>query len=509
MTVRSFRDYCSHGARCMHWRMRFAGAVWVYWVLAVFSPAQATALQSDAPAPPARVGQLSLVTGSARMRVGRASPWEPAAVNTPLTTGSALATEKASRAEVRVGSAALRLAQGAKVLLTEVNDSSLHIEINHGLVALRVRALAPGERVLLSAGGATVQLLSAGAYRVRHVARESRLMLWVLEGQARVALNQQDTTLGANQHLQLDTRTSTRLESTASNERTSFDEFADVRDRLSERSVSLLYVSAEMTGAEALDGHGTWHDEAGYGAVWFPDRLPMDWAPYRFGRWRWLAPWGWTWIDDAPWGFAPTHYGRWLFTGGRWGWVASPSAAASTPSRPLFAPALVGFFGSQESAVWNPAAAATPVVGWYPLAPGEIYWPAYSTQLPYVRALNAANVSDMGQIRALPAANVAGPPHRYARTAFAASAMPYAAFVGMQDVASNQFVLTPAVLAQAPLSGRRWPPPQPAKSVAPAAPASAMVTMDDEAAASPAAAAPLAVPAGPAASPAPGPKAPR
>jgi hypothetical protein len=509
MTARFLRNFRSHRVRCMHWQVRFANAVWMFWMLAVFLPHPAAAVESEAPAPPARVGQLSLVTGSARMRVDRVSAWEPAAVNTPLTTGSALATERASRAEVRVGSAALRLAQGAKVLLTEVNDSSLHIEINHGLVALRVRALAPGERVLLSAGGVTVQLLSAGAYRVRHVAREARLMVWVLEGQARLALSQQDITLAAHQHMHLDTRTSTRLESTANNERAPFDEFADVRDRLSERSVSLLYVSAEMTGAEALDGHGSWRDEAGYGAVWFPDRLPIDWAPYRFGRWRWLTPWGWTWIDDAPWGFAPTHYGRWLFTGGRWGWVASPSAAASTPSRPLFAPALVGFFGPQESAVWNPAAAATPVVGWYPLAPGEIYWPAYSTQLPYVRALNAANVSDMGQIRALPAANVAGPPHRYARTAFAASAVPYAAFVGMQDVASNQFVLTPAVLAQAPLSGRRLPPPQPAKSPAAAAPTSAMVTMDDEAAASTAAAVPSALPAAPAASPAPGPKAPR
>ena len=31
--------------------------------------------------------------------------------------------------------------------------------------------------------------------------------------------------------------------------------------------------------------------------------------------WVWLRPWGWTWVDDAPWGFAPFHYGRWLWWG--------------------------------------------------------------------------------------------------------------------------------------------------------------------------------------------------
>jgi hypothetical protein len=91
--------------------------------------------------------------------------------------------------------------------------------------------------------------------------------------------------------------------------------------------------------------------------------------------------------------------------------------------------------------------------------PGEIYWPNYSTQMAYVRALNAASVSEVGQIQSLPAANAVGQPHRYARTAFAATAMPYSAFSTMQDVANNQIVLSPAALAQALLIGRRLPPP--------------------------------------------------
>jgi hypothetical protein len=420
---------------------------------------EAAALESDALVPPARVGQLSLVSNNVRMRVDRVSAWEQAVLNTPITTGSALATQIPGRTEVRVGSTALRLGQEAQVVWTEISDSKLHVEIVDGLFALRVRVLAPGESVLLVAGAVTVHVMKPGAYRFRHVAHRARLRVWVLEGQARVALSDQNLTLDAGQQVQVDKGITSQLPASASEDHASFNEFADGRDRRSELSLSLMHVSREITGAEDLDGHGNWRDEAGYGAVWSPNKLPVDWAPYRFGRWRWLAPWGWTWIDDAPWGFAPFHYGRWLFAGGRWGWVPSQPAAANAQSRPVYAPALVGFFGNQRGAIWSSSVASTPVVGWYPLAPGEIYWPAYSTQLAYVRALNATSVSDAGQIQAQPAATASGQPHRYARTAFAASVMPYSAFSRMQDVASNQIVLSPAALVQAPLLGQRLPPP--------------------------------------------------
>lgn len=429
------------------------------WLMAL--SCEVTAQEKDAPAPPARVGQLSKVSSHARMRVDRDSPWEPAVLNTPVTTGSALAADNSATAEVRVGSTALRLAPNAQVQWVELNDKSMHIEIISGIVALRVRMLAPGERVLVSAGGVKAQVLKAGAYRVRHLAPETRLAFWVQEGQARLALNPQEMTLGPNQHVIVERKSATLLTSGASDERKGFDEFVEARDRRSEHSFSLLNISAEITGAEALDDGGSWRNEPSYGAVWFPDKVPSDWAPYRFGRWRWLAPWGWTWIDDAPWGFATSHYGRWVFTAGRWAWVPGQQPNASASSRPVYAPALVGFYGNRSGAAWTTSASATsatPVVGWYPLAPGEIYWPAYSTQLAYIRGLNAGSVADTAQIQALPADTAAVPVHRFARAAIAASAMPYAAFISMQDVASHQIVLSPAALAQAPLSGQRPPP---------------------------------------------------
>ena len=55
-----------------------------------------------------------------------------------------------------------------------------------------------------------------------------------------------------------------------------------------------------------------------------PTNVASGWAPYHDGHWAWIAPWGWTWVDDAPWGFAPYHYGSWVTIGNRWSWVPGP-----------------------------------------------------------------------------------------------------------------------------------------------------------------------------------------
>src|SRR5207253_4294883 len=116
--------------------------------------------------------------------------------------------------------------------------------------------------------------------------------------------------------------------------------------------------------------------------------------PYRYGHWRWVAPWGWNWIDDMPWGFAPSHYGRWARVNERWGWVPGDRAAA-----PVYAPALVDFLGTAGVGLSYPDASG-PAVAWFPLAPGEVYWPSYTTSLEAIRRLNAAAVKDISKIAA-------------------------------------------------------------------------------------------------------------
>ena len=155
------------------------------------------------------------------------------------------------------------------------------------------------------------------------------------------------------------------------------------------------HVSVEATGSDALDRYGRWDVLPDSEAVWFPTSVPDDWAPYRFGHWDWIAPWGWTWVDDQPWGFAPFHYGRWVNIDGRWGWV--PGAVEP---HPVYAPALVAFVDAPDAAGGNGPDAgsdsgsdggpgAGPDVGWFPLGPGDDYQPWYQAGPAYVAEVNA------------------------------------------------------------------------------------------------------------------------
>ena len=52
-------------------------------------------------------------------------------------------------------------------------------------------------------------------------------------------------------------------------------------------------VSREMTGYQDLDANGQWSTLPDYGPVWIPTAVASDWAPYQFGHWAYIEPWGW------------------------------------------------------------------------------------------------------------------------------------------------------------------------------------------------------------------------
>jgi hypothetical protein len=129
-------------------------------------------------------------------------------------------------------------------------------------------------------------------------------------------------------------------------------------------AVSARYVSPGTYGVGDLDRYGTWRVVPTYGRVWVPTAVPAGWAPYTTGAWMVDPYYGWTWLDTAPWGWAPYHYGRWVFVNGFWGWAPGPMVA-----RPIYAPALVAFFGGPNVSV--SIGIGGPVVGWVALGWGE------------------------------------------------------------------------------------------------------------------------------------------
>lgn len=143
----------------------------------------------------------------------------------------------------------------------------------------------------------------------------------------------------------------------------------------------------DVVGYADLDEYGSWRPVQTYGNVWFPNRVGYDWAPYRDGHWIWQEPWGWTWVDNAPWGFAPSHYGRWVNVSNRWGWIPRPRNV-----RHVYAPALVAFVGGSDwSLSLSFGGRGGSPVGWFPIGPREVYVPSYQASRDYFRRVNVTN----------------------------------------------------------------------------------------------------------------------
>ena len=335
--------------------------------------------------PPGRVGRLSFVTGSVSFRPGDVDDWAEATVNYPLHNGDHLWTDSDARAEITVGSTAFRLAPLSAFGFLALDDRTAQVRLSQGSLNVRVRDLGDDESLEIDTPSGAVSLLRSGVYRVDVDTTGDTTSVTVRSGEAEVTAagsafpvhREQTALVVAGDSPTYDVHDAIRSDD--------WEDWCASRDRRWDDSRSARYVSRGVIGYEDLDDNGDWRETPDYGAVWVPRGVATGWAPYRYGHWAWVEPWGWTWIDDAPWGFAPFHYGRWVYVGGGWAWVPGRVAA-----RPVYAPALVVFVGGRN---WSLAIAGGSGVAWFPLAPEEPYVPAYRVSNTYVRNVNVTNVN--------------------------------------------------------------------------------------------------------------------
>jgi hypothetical protein len=331
--------------------------------------------------PPGRVGRIGDTDGAVWLYDDEQGEWIQARRNRPVTEGDRISAEQGARAEIDIGSATLRLEGATDVEFTQLDDARVRIRLHGGSVALRVRGADSVRDFSVITAEGIYEPLRAGHYRVD--VRDSSSLGETLAGAMRFEANDSVLELNDGQRAEFwqDNGVTHYAWATASND--SFGDWVAREDRRDNRDRN-RYVSPEMTGAEDLDRYGQWDRHPEYGAVWYPTTVVAGWAPYRYGHWAHLSPWGWTWVDDAPWGFAPFHYGRWVNYGGRWGWCPGQYVA-----RPVFAPALVAWFGGPNVRVGINIGG--PAVGWVPLAPREIYYPTYNVTNVYVRNVNVTH----------------------------------------------------------------------------------------------------------------------
>jgi hypothetical protein len=425
--------------------------------LALFASAIPVFAQDSGPQddPPDRVARLSYIRGDVSFQPAGDDDWVEANLNRPLGTGDKLFTDQNARVEMEVGAATLRLDAQSNFDILNLNDTVAQTELTQGTINLHVRRVFEGQSYEVDTPTLAFVVTQPGDYRVDIAPDGTSTMVTVFKGGGDVyGENNASYSVNAGNSYRFHDASLQDYEVLDLPRGDEFDTWAESRNQRYERPTSRQYVSEEVIGAADLDDYGGWSDEPEYGHVWYPSQVEAGWAPYRDGHWAWVDPWGWTWVDNAAWGFAPFHYGRWVYTSNRWGWCPGPVAV-----RPVYAPALVAFVGGAGFGVG--IGVSTGPVGWFPLGPRDVYVPWYHASHNYFTNVNVRNTTIVNNTyitnvyndysRGRPLTNVN---YAYRQNVAAVTAVPRAAFVGARPVNAARVQVNEAQLRNANVATR-------------------------------------------------------
>ncbi|HEV3003246.1 MAG TPA: DUF6600 domain-containing protein, partial [Pirellulales bacterium] len=409
--------------------------------------AQADAVQPIDP--PSRVGRLSNISGTVSFHTIDQDQWSPAELNYPVTTGNSFWTEPGARARLEVGRSTLSLDGSTEVDVTTLDDQTFEISVPQGNVNFRLRSIQPGETYDITTPSGTVAITGPGRYHINAGDATNPGTVSVLEGSASLVGQTREVPIRQGQTLRLNTADAAAPQGggvpapePAYAGPAEIDTWAAQVD--AQYAPPPDYVSPDMVGAENLGGYGNWDRTPEYGGVWYP-QVAADWQPYRYGHMGFVAPWGWTWIDDAPWGFAPSHYGRWHEFGNRWGWIPGPRDEPQ-----VYAPAVVAFIGGGGFG-GSIGFGGGEAVGWVPLGPREVYEPPYRTSDDYFRRVNRPEVTNISTttINNYHNTTIVNKTVNNYSNAGAATVVPAAAMTGSKPIAAAQLNVPPATLQAA------------------------------------------------------------
>ncbi len=309
--------------------------------------------------------RLSFTDGPVSFWRPGAQDWVAAQVNTPLAPGDELYAASPGNLELQIGPRAF-VRTWANTQLGFINQEPdyLQFKVTTGVAAIDLRSIEPGHAVELDTPNAAFTIEHPGYYRV-DVTGDRTSFVTRRGGRASIALvGGQPVTTSSSEEVVIEGSSSPQMASYAAPPLDVWDQWNYARTDGLLDAMSARYVSPGTYGVSDLDPYGTWRDVPTYGFVWVPTDVPAGWVPYSTGAWTLDPNYGWTWVDTAPWGWAPYHYGRWVFVDGFWAWAPGPVVA-----RPVYAPALVAFFGGHGARVG--ASIGGPLVGWVALGWGE------------------------------------------------------------------------------------------------------------------------------------------
>ena len=413
-------------------------------------PTRSSAQDQDQDDPPGRVARLGYLQGSVSFQPAGETDWVGAVPNRPMSTGDQLWTDQDSRAEVQLGSAVIRLGSNTGFSFLNLDDDTVQIQLTSGAINVTVRRLGEDDDFEVDTPNQAFTIFQPGHYRVEASADGNYTVISVREGDGEATGSGQSYTLRGGQRGTFSGTDSLYADVVEIGGPDEFDTWSYNRDHRYDYSRSAQYLSHDVVGYDDLDDYGDWREDSNYGHVWFPNQVAVGWAPYHSGHWDWIAPWGYTWVDDSSWGYAPFHYGRWVSVGGRWGWVAGPVTVQA-----VYAPALVVFIGGGPGGFGGN-------VGWFPLGPREVYVPSYHVSQAYVTRVNISNttvtnvtITNVYNTTIIHnTTNITNITYANRSVQGAVMVVPQHAFVSAQPVAKVAVAVSAQQIAAAPMSAR-------------------------------------------------------
>ena len=311
----------------------------------------------------ARVVRVSLLGGEVNLKRNDNKDWEPIKLNYPLVEGDTVATKQDSNLEIQVDARNfIRLAANSVLRIITLRDEGIAISVVEGTMTVRLTKFDRTKNGYfeIDAPRTTMAAEKDGLYRI-DVPRDGRVRLTVRDsGTARIYSDTSGFTLrdGRSAELVVTGENAGDWEFVAAAQSDAIDAWVSDRERdLAQRlKYDVKYFDESVWGAEDLEAYGDWNNTDEFGWIWRPHASVIssynDWAPYRYGHWTWVPPYGWTWIGDEPFGWAPYHYGRWVYYNNYWAWAPR---SVYVRKRSWWRPALVAFnFSFGNDICWYP-----------------------------------------------------------------------------------------------------------------------------------------------------------
>ncbi len=305
---------------------------------------------------PANLADLrfSLVDGDVQIYTGDTRQWVPTSVNMPLASEDRVWVPDAGRTELQLADGSiLRLDQDSSLDVLSLQPDTAQFYMDQGGAYVNFQGYKDS-MVQVDTPLTSILCYDPSRFSI-DISGDGTVTVSVFRGIVYYTTDTGQEAIPARQKLVM---SSDYAELDPIGPGTRWDQWNFERDRRlygSDYSTQYLPDALDAYSAD-FDNYGNWVYVPEYGNCWVPNGVPAGWAPYREGRWTWIAG-DYVWVSYEPWGWAPYHYGRWAFVASvGWCWVPPP------PEAVYWSPGYVGWVNTGS------------YVAWVPLAPGDTYY---------------------------------------------------------------------------------------------------------------------------------------